>query len=234
VVPTNFEEPPRPGRDDREAAERVAAAMQALAAPNRVMIIARLRESPCSVTELTAAVEMEQSAVSHHLRLLRDLGLVVCYRRGRRVIYALHRKQIRGLLEEVLGRIERPSSRAFGRGYQPEGFGANTMGRGSSVTYIVAEPCIDIKDKSCIDACPVDCIHEFNRMLVIDPEECIDCGACEPECPVEAIYPEDALPDKWQDFVKINYAYPDGGVINDLVEAYASGHNVQNSLPDAG
>ena len=48
------------------------------------------------------------------------------------------------------------------------------------------------------------------RLLVIDPEECIDCGACEPECPVEAIFPEDALPDKWEPFVKINYAFPDG------------------------
>jgi DNA-binding transcriptional ArsR family regulator/NAD-dependent dihydropyrimidine dehydrogenase PreA subunit len=194
--------------------------MQALAAPNRVRIVARLRMSPCSVTELTSAVEMEQSAVSHHLRLLRELGLVVCYRRGRRVIYALHRKRIRMLLEEALGQIERPST--------------NTLGRESSVTYIIAEPCIDIKDKSCIDVCPVDCIHEFNRILVIDPEECIDCGACEPECPVEAIYPEDALPDKWEPFVKINYAFPDGNVINNLVEEYATEHDVRNSLPDAG
>ena len=75
------------------------------------------------------------------------------------------------------------------------------------MTYIIAEPCIDIKDRSCVDVCPVDCIHEFERILVIDPEECIDCGACEPECPVEAIFPEDALPEKWEPFVKINYAY---------------------------
>ena len=85
------------------------------------------------------------------------------------------------------------------------------------MTYIIAEPCIDLKDKSCIDVCPVDCIHEFGRMLVIDPEECIDCGACEPECPVEAIYPEDALPDKWSAYVEINYAYPDGATIDRLV-----------------
>ena len=78
------------------------------------------------------------------------------------------------------------------------------------MTYIIAEPCIDIKDRSCVDVCPVDCIHEAGRILVIDPEECIDCGACEPECPVEAIFPEDALPDKWAPFVKINYAYADG------------------------
>ena len=75
------------------------------------------------------------------------------------------------------------------------------------MTYVIAEPCIDIKDKSCVDVCPVDCIHEAGRMLVIDPEECIDCGACEPECPVEAIFPEDALPEKWEPFVRINAAY---------------------------
>ena len=66
-------------------------------------------------------------------------------------------------------------------------------------------------------------------MLVIDPEECIDCGACEPECPVEAIFPEDALPEKWEPFVKINYAFDDGmDVINQLVDEYATEHNVQN------
>jgi NAD-dependent dihydropyrimidine dehydrogenase PreA subunit len=97
------------------------------------------------------------------------------------------------------------------------------------VTYIIAEPCIDIKDRSCVDVCPVDCIHEFGRVLIIDPEECIDCGACEPECPVEAIFPEDALPDKWEPFVKINYAYADGAaVIDPLVDEYATEHNVQN------
>ena len=58
------------------------------------------------------------------------------------------------------------------------------------MTYIIAEPCIDIKDLSCVDVCPVDCIHEFDRMLIIDPEECIDCGACEPECQVEARHVE--------------------------------------------
>jgi ferredoxin len=97
------------------------------------------------------------------------------------------------------------------------------------VTYIIAEPCIDIKDRSCVDVCPVDCIHEAGRILVIDPEECIDCGACEPECPVEAIFPEDALPDKWEPFVKINYAYGEGmDAVNQLTDAYATEHNVQN------
>ena len=96
------------------------------------------------------------------------------------------------------------------------------------MTYIIAEPCIDIKDLSCVDVCPVDCIHQADRILVIDPEECIDCGACEPECPVEAIFPEDALPDKWNDFVPINYAFPDPEKIDSLVDAYATEHDVQN------
>ena len=66
------------------------------------------------------------------------------------------------------------------------------------MTYIIAEPCIDIKDRSCVDVCPVDCIHEAARMLVIDPDECIDCGACEPECPVEAIVPDsDPQAEQW-------------------------------------
>jgi ferredoxin len=91
------------------------------------------------------------------------------------------------------------------------------------MTYIITEPCIDVKDKSCIDVCPVDCIHEVDRMLVIDPEECIDCGACEPECPVEAIFPEDAVPDKWEPFIKINYLYPDGEpAVDAAVDAYVA------------
>jgi NAD-dependent dihydropyrimidine dehydrogenase PreA subunit len=86
------------------------------------------------------------------------------------------------------------------------------------MTYIIGEACIDVKDISCQSVCPVDCIHEVDRMLVIDPEECIDCGACEPECPVEAILPEDAIPDDWQPFVAINYAFPDIGKVNALVD----------------
>ena len=79
------------------------------------------------------------------------------------------------------------------------------------MTYVIAEPCIDEKDKSCIDVCPVDCIHETDLMLVIDPDDCIDCGACEPECPVEAITPQDAVPADWEPFVAINAAWLDGG-----------------------
>ena len=72
------------------------------------------------------------------------------------------------------------------------------------MTYIIAEPCIDIKDLSCVDVCPVDCIHVFDRMLIIDPEECIDCGACEPECPVNAIFPEESLPVEWATYTQID------------------------------
>ena len=97
------------------------------------------------------------------------------------------------------------------------------------MTYIIGEACIDVKDRSCLDVCPVDCIHEADRILVIDPAECIDCAACEPECPVEAIYPESSLPEEWEPFVRINYAFADGmDVVDELVEAYATEHEVQN------
>ena len=66
------------------------------------------------------------------------------------------------------------------------------------MTYVIAEPCVDLLDKACIEECPVDCIYEGARMLYIHPDECVDCGACEPVCPVEAIFYEDDLPDKWQ------------------------------------
>ena len=74
------------------------------------------------------------------------------------------------------------------------------------MTYVIAEPCVDVMDKACVDVCPVDCIHgdEGDKMLYIDPEECIDCGACEPECPVEAIFAEEDVPEEWQNYTKIN------------------------------
>jgi len=213
---------------DAEVAERVAVTMQALASPSRVRLLACLAASPCSVGDLVTAVELEQSAVSHHLRTLRELGVVVGRRRGRRVIYALHDNHIRTLLDEAVRHVQPDASPAAGR--RPAVAKTDTdTGRYLTVTYIIAEPCIDVKDKSCIDVCPVDCIHEVDRMLVIDAEECIDCGACEPECPVEAIFPEDALPDKWNAFVEINYAYDKGAeVVNALTQKYAEENNVQN------
>jgi NAD-dependent dihydropyrimidine dehydrogenase PreA subunit len=68
------------------------------------------------------------------------------------------------------------------------------------VTYVSTEPCIDVKDRSCIEECPVDCIYEGDRMLYIHPDECVDCGACEPVCPVEAILYEDDVPAQWKEF----------------------------------
>lgn len=70
--------------------------------------------------------------------------------------------------------------------------------------YVIAEPCIGVKDKSCVAVCPVDCIHESGDQLYIDPNECIDCGLCEPECPVDAIFMEDEVPDQWRGFIQIN------------------------------
>ncbi len=75
------------------------------------------------------------------------------------------------------------------------------------MTYVIAEPCVDVMDKACVDVCPVDCIHfeeGKDRTLYIDPDECIDCGACEPECPVQAIFTEDTVPDQWTAYTELN------------------------------
>ncbi len=72
------------------------------------------------------------------------------------------------------------------------------------MTYVIGPPCIDVKDAACVAECPVDCIYVGGRMLYIHPEECIDCGACEPVCPVEAIYPEEFLPADFQPFTEVN------------------------------
>jgi ferredoxin len=72
------------------------------------------------------------------------------------------------------------------------------------MTYVIAEPCIDVKDKACVDECPVDCIYEGPRMLYIQPDECVDCDACMPVCPVTAIFPEDDLPSEWKQFTQVN------------------------------
>ena len=93
------------------------------------------------------------------------------------------------------------------------------------MTYIIAEPCVGTCDTACLEVCPVDCIHgpfdkegagleakevDFKpegKMLYINPDECIDCGACEPECPVEAIFEEDAVPNEWIHFIRMNYEF---------------------------
>jgi NAD-dependent dihydropyrimidine dehydrogenase PreA subunit len=75
--------------------------------------------------------------------------------------------------------------------------------------YVITEPCVGVKDKSCVAVCPVDCIHggDGDKQLFIDPAECIDCGLCEPECPVDAIFMEDEVPDPWKNFIQLNADY---------------------------
>ena len=72
------------------------------------------------------------------------------------------------------------------------------------MTYVIAQPCVDVKDRACVDECPVDCIYEGERTLYIHPDECVDCGACEPVCPTEAIFYEDDLPGEWSDYLQAN------------------------------
>jgi ferredoxin len=72
------------------------------------------------------------------------------------------------------------------------------------VTFVVTENCNKCKYMDCVEVCPVDCFHEGPNMLVIDPEECIDCTLCEPECPVEAIFADDELPESQEPFLKLN------------------------------
>ncbi len=83
------------------------------------------------------------------------------------------------------------------------------------MAYVIAEPCIGQKDNSCVEVCPVDCIHptpdepdyDEVEMLYIDPDECIDCDACVEACPVDACFAEDQLPDEWEKYIQINADY---------------------------
>ncbi len=77
------------------------------------------------------------------------------------------------------------------------------------MAYVITEPCVGVKDRSCVNVCPVDCIYgtDEDDQLFIHPDECIDCGACEPECPVSAIFDEAAVPDQWRGYVDKNAQY---------------------------
>lgn len=87
-----------------------------------------------------------------------------------------------------------------------------TIGR---MPHVIAEPCVGTKDTSCVEVCPVDCIHptkaeaDFGKtdQLYIDPDTCIDCGLCVDECPVKAIFPQEDLPSEWNKFVQVNLDY---------------------------
>lgn len=74
--------------------------------------------------------------------------------------------------------------------------------------FVITSPCIDVKDKSCVSVCPVDCIYELENepMLYIHPDECIECGACEPVCPVKAIFPDAEVPEDQKEYIEINAA----------------------------
>ena len=72
------------------------------------------------------------------------------------------------------------------------------------MTWVVGEQCIKCKLGDCVEVCPVDCFHEGPNMLVIDPDECIDCGLCEPECPVDAIFADDEIPEGQEKFLELN------------------------------
>lgn len=72
------------------------------------------------------------------------------------------------------------------------------------MTFVITENCIKCKYTDCVEVCPVDCFHEGPNFLVIDPDECIDCALCEPECPINAIYSEDDLPENQKEFIAIN------------------------------
>lgn len=83
------------------------------------------------------------------------------------------------------------------------------------MTYVIAQPCIGVKDTACVAVCPVDCIHPTNDepgfketpMLYIDPDNCIGCGLCVDECPVRAIFPEEDVPAEWREFIERNAAH---------------------------
>jgi len=92
------------------------------------------------------------------------------------------------------------------------------------MTFVVGEACIKCKLTDCVEVCPVDCFYEGPNMLVIHPDECIDCALCEPECPVEAIYSEDELPEDQQDFLELNQR---------LAESWPNITEQQDPPPDA-
>jgi ferredoxin len=96
--------------------------------------------------------------------------------------------------------------------------------RNSGMTFVVGEDCIKCKHTDCVEVCPVDCFYEGPNFLVIHPDECIDCALCEPECPVDAIFSEDELPEDQQVFLELNA---------ELAEIWPNITEMKDALPDA-
>jgi ferredoxin len=87
------------------------------------------------------------------------------------------------------------------------------------MAYVVGETCINCKYTDCVAVCPVDCFYEGENTVVINPDECIHCGACEPECPTNAIYDEDDLPEKWKPFKELNALYSGAKSVDEVDRA---------------
>lgn len=98
------------------------------------------------------------------------------------------------------------------------------------MTYVIAQPCVDVKDRACVTECPVDCIYEGARTLYINPAECVDCHACEPVCPVEAIFYEDDLPQSMAHYVTVNAEYFRAALPGQGLEARGD-HPLVEALP---
>ncbi len=92
------------------------------------------------------------------------------------------------------------------------------------MTFVVTEQCIKCKYTDCVEVCPVDCFYEGPNFLAINPSECIDCALCEPECPVNAIYSQDDLPEKYQNFLELN---------KELSESWPNINRIKEAPPDA-
>ena len=104
------------------------------------------------------------------------------------------------------------------------GVGNRTIEGNGEMTFVVGENCIRCKHTDCVEVCPVDCFYEGPNFLVIHPDECIDCALCEPECPVDAIYAEDELPEDQQEFLQLNA---------ELAEQWPNITEKKDALPDA-
>ncbi len=100
------------------------------------------------------------------------------------------------------------------------------------MTYVIAQPCVDIKDRACVTECPVDCIYEGSRTLYINPAECVDCHACEPVCPVEAIFYEDDLPRHWAHYRSVNAEFFEAAPLGrDRLRDSPGDHPLVTALP---